>query len=116
MHAAVDAGKDAQQVYRVDKFVVPESAREEFMTNVRRTHNLLREQPGFVYDLLLEKTSGQGTFNIVTLVAWENADALAQAGTAVQEMNERIGFVPQELVARLGVTGDLANYVEVAES
>lgn len=114
MHPAVDMSGDGERVYRVDKFVVPESARDEFMTNVQEVHQLLREQPGFAYDLLLEKTSGQGTFNIVTLVAWESTDAVAEAGAAVRKMHERTGFVPRELFGRLGITADRADYSEIS--
>lgn len=113
MHAQRPSRND--HIYKVDKFVVPESARDEFMMNVGRIHQLLRQQPGFTYDLVLEKQSGPGTFNIVTLVAWQGADAMAGARTAVTEMNERTGFDPQELMARLGVTADVANYSEVPE-
>jgi heme-degrading monooxygenase HmoA len=55
-------------VYRIDKFVVPDEARDEFWTNVRRVHSVLRSQPGFLDDVLVEKHSGPGRFNVVTLV------------------------------------------------
>jgi heme-degrading monooxygenase HmoA len=83
-------------VYRVDKFVVPEPARAEFLSNVHKTHGLLQDQPGFVQDLILEKTSGEGTFNIVTVVAWDNTDAIAGARAAVRQTHERSGFDPQD--------------------
>ena len=47
-------------VYRVDKFVVPDQAREEFWSHVRRTHLVLRDQPGFIADYLLEQIAGPG--------------------------------------------------------
>lgn len=45
-------------VFRVDKFVVPANAREEILAKVRMTHELLRQQQGFVQDFLLEQFSG----------------------------------------------------------
>ena len=63
-------------VYRVDKFVVPESAREEFLTKIRETHELLRRQPGFVRDAILEQIAGPGRFNIVTVAEWEDQSAI----------------------------------------
>lgn len=38
----------SEHIYRVDKFVVPEGARQEFLGRVRSTHKLLKAQPGFV--------------------------------------------------------------------
>lgn len=48
-------------VFRVDKFVVPSEAREEIIAKVRMTHELLRQQKGFVQDFLLEQFSGPGS-------------------------------------------------------
>jgi len=36
----------SQSIYRLDKFVVPTAARDEFLDRVRRTHTFLKEQPG----------------------------------------------------------------------
>ncbi|HWP45863.1 MAG TPA: hypothetical protein VNM22_01765 [Candidatus Limnocylindrales bacterium] len=59
-------------IYRVDKFVVPNSARDEFMARVKATHEVLRKQRGFVQDILLEQFAGPGEFNFVTIVEWES--------------------------------------------
>ena len=40
----------SERVYRVDKFVVPNDAREEFLQKARQTHALLKAQPGFLQD------------------------------------------------------------------
>jgi hypothetical protein len=42
------------EIFRVDKFVVPANAREEFLGKVRATHAVLKTQPGFVRDAILE--------------------------------------------------------------
>jgi hypothetical protein len=43
----------SERVYRVDKFIVPSGAREEFLEKARRTHALLKAQPGFLQDFVL---------------------------------------------------------------
>lgn len=101
-------------VYRVDKFEVPEQAREEFWIHVRRTHELLRTQPGFVEDLLLEKHSGPGRFNVVTMVKWASADDLEPAKVAAERAHQEADFRPAEFMEQHGIDADLANYVEVA--
>ena len=63
-----------EHIFRVDKFVVPRSARDEFLSRVKVTHEVLRRQPGFVRDNLLEQFSGPGEFNIVTIAEWESQD------------------------------------------
>lgn len=54
-------------IYRVDKFSVPQAAKDEFLKRVRDTHHVLRRQPGFIRDTLLEQVAGPGQFNIVTI-------------------------------------------------
>ena len=52
--AETDATTNDQPFYRIDRFVVPDAARAEFIGRVRMTHAVLRQQPGFVRDALLE--------------------------------------------------------------
>jgi hypothetical protein len=97
-------------VYRVDKFVVPPPARDEFLDRVRATHRILREQPGFVRDHILEQSDGPGSFNIVTLVEWAGQEYIDSAKIAVMAAQRKMNFNPQELLARLGIKADIANY------
>jgi heme-degrading monooxygenase HmoA len=105
-----------KRLYRTDKFVVPAAAREEFLTRVFQTHEVLRKQPGFLQDFLLEQVSGPGEFNFVTIAEWESEDFVAGARAAVQALHRSMNFDPQELFARLGIKADLANYQRVAEA
>ena len=102
-------------VYRVDKFAVPQEAREEFVARVVETHEVLRRQPGFVRDLLLEQESGPGEFNLVTMVEWQSQDAIDRARPVVRAMHESRGFDPQALMKRLGIRADIANYRRLAD-
>ena len=100
-------------VYRVDKFEVPDEFRDEFWTHVGRTHAVLRKQPGFVEDVLLEKESGPGRLNVVTMVKWSSADDMGPAKVAVEYAHEAAGFDLAAFFARTGIDADLANYIEV---
>lgn len=100
-------------VYRVDKFEVPEAALEEFWLNVRRTHAVLHEQRGFIDDVLLEKHSGPGAMNVVTVVRWSSADDLTAARRAAEASHADAGFDPAAFYERAGITADLGNFVEV---
>jgi heme-degrading monooxygenase HmoA len=100
-------------ILRVDKFSVPADARAEFLEKVQATHALLRTQAGFVQDAILEQTSGPGEFNFVTIVEWENAEAMEPARKAVAALHQRMNLDPREMLARLGIRADIGNYKPV---
>lgn len=97
-------------VFRVDKFFVPEESRDEFKRELRRTHDLLAEQPGFVQDFLLEHSGGSGEFNFVTIAEWEHQEAIKNARDAVSAMHERSDFDPEEMFSRHDISADIATY------
>lgn len=109
-----DGAASARPLYRVDKFIVPPDARDEFLARVHDTHAVLRRQEGFVRDMILEQQSGPGAFNIVTVVEWTNADVVGRVSEAVARHHAEIGFDRNETMARLGITADIANYARVA--
>jgi heme-degrading monooxygenase HmoA len=100
----------SERIYRVDKFIVPSGAREEFIEKARRTHALLKTQPGFLQDFVLEQSSGPGEFNFVTIVEWASQDAVENARAAVVTLHRQTNFTPQEVFARLDIKADIANY------
>ncbi|MCC5779175.1 antibiotic biosynthesis monooxygenase [Nitratireductor sp. B36] len=110
MPAQSQASSNPGAIYRVDKFTVPVAAREEFLDRVSATHALLREQVGFAGDIILEQASGPGVFNFVTMVEWEGPEAIARAGEAVARMHSETGFDRLEMMDRLGIKADIANY------
>jgi heme-degrading monooxygenase HmoA len=103
----------SQAIYRVDKFVIPSAAREEFLDKARRTHALLKTQPGFLQDLILEQSSGPGEFNFVTIVEWASQEAVENARASVQKLHREMNFNAQELFTRFGIKADIANYKRV---
>ncbi len=104
------------QVYRIDKFQVPEAARAEFIQNVSNTQAFIQTLPGFVQDFIFGQSGGPGTFNLITMVVWESADALDSAKQAVLAKHAEIGLNPKELFDRLGIQADLAHYSQLEVS
>lgn len=100
-------------IFRIDKFIVPDEAKDEFLSRVHDTHQLLRTLPGFVRDFVVEKVDGNGRFNYVTTVEWESQKAISAAKIAVQSFHKKNDFDPQAFWERLGVQADLANYKAV---
>lgn len=104
-----------QPFYRIDRFVVPDAARAEFLGRVRMTHAVLRQQPGFVRDALLEHPGGPGESVILTIAEWRNLQVTEGARAAVAALHIRESFNPQDLMARLGIKAELGNYRPLAE-
>jgi heme-degrading monooxygenase HmoA len=106
----IETSSITHRIYRVDKFVVPNQAREEFLTQVKNTHQLLKAQPGFIQDFLLEQPADSEEFNVITIVEWQDTRAIENARAAVMAMHKSTGFNPQEMFVRLGIKADLGNY------
>lgn len=70
-------------------------------------------QPGFVRDAILEQSSGPGEFNFVTIVEWQNSDAIEGARRAVAALHHKMNFAAQAMISRLGIRADIANYKRV---
>lgn len=103
-----------ETTYRIDTFVVPDAARAEFLRAVAATHDVLRRQPGFVRDLVAERTGGPGRIGVVTLVEWSPDADLDAAKRAVDEMHARTRLDRAALVALAGITADLGSYRALA--
>ncbi|MEE3852216.1 antibiotic biosynthesis monooxygenase [Gordonia sp. LSe1-13] len=97
-------------LHRIDKFAVPERSRDEFLRQVHHTHAILGAQPGILRNDVLTLIGGDSTFNVVTVVSWESADALRNAGRAVAADVADTGFDRDTFLERLGVTGDFGTY------
>jgi heme-degrading monooxygenase HmoA len=94
----------------IDVFEVPEAAVAEFLVAVRTTTPFLRSLPGYVEGYVFQKKGGPGRYNVVTTAVWANEEAYQAAKLAAQDEYHRIGFNPQEVIARLGVTIERAEY------
>ncbi|MBV8643957.1 MAG: antibiotic biosynthesis monooxygenase [Candidatus Eremiobacteraeota bacterium] len=97
-------------VYRIDSFLVPLAARDEFLARVTPTHELLRQQDGFVRDFLVERTVDETHCSIITIVEWASADATNGVFPKVQALHRAQNFDPHALMQRLGITANLGLY------
>ncbi|MCO1653666.1 hypothetical protein [Pseudonocardia humida] len=100
----------SDELFRIDRFDVPDPAFDEFLTSLQPTHDLLRELPGCGQNVLLEGPRENGSTRLLTLVTWTDDAAIAAAQRAVRRLHEATGFSPARTVARLGVTADLGLY------
>lgn len=104
------ASVESARAYRLDRFIVPHSAREEFLPRIHSIHALLKTQPGFIQDFLLEQPIDDQCFSLVTLVEWQDQASIAAARMEVKARYEKTGFNPQQAMEQLGITMEMGNY------
>jgi heme-degrading monooxygenase HmoA len=107
---AQDKAARADALYRVDRFIVPPAARDEFVKRVAATSRVLHCQPGFRRELVLEQNAGPGVCNFVTLVEWESAAAIGPASEAVARAHAESGFDRHAFLEANGIRADIASY------
>ena len=108
--------QQSTHVFRIDRFTVALTARDEFLGRVLATHTVLRRQPGFVRDYLLEQPADAGRVAIVTFVEWDRAERMAPAKAAVQTMYRETSFDPEEFFRRLDVEKEFGTYRPIGEA
>lgn len=96
--------------FRIDAFSVPAASRTEFEVAMHENAAFLATLAGFRGHAVFEKTSGPTTFNIVTIAAWDSAEAMKAAGDRVREHYRQIGFDMQATIARWGVAASIGGY------
>jgi predicted ester cyclase len=96
----------------IDKFLVPEKARAEFMARVNINRDFIKTLPGFIRDAAYERTDENGDLIFITVAEWQNEDALKNAKEAVQAEYKRQGFNIREMFERLKITMDRGVYKE----
>lgn len=107
---AIDPAAHPTMRFRIDNFSVPEGVRPEVEAAMHRNLAFLQTLPGFVGHVVFERTGGPTTFNLVTIAAWENQEALDAAGVKVRAYYESIGFDVHAMLARWGVKAELGNF------
>jgi len=91
-----------QQIF-IDKFIIPQSARQEFTERMTFNRDFIKNLPGFLGDAAYERADENGNIICITIANWESEDALNQAKLAVQAEYQRINFNPAELLNRLNI-------------
>lgn len=78
--------------------------------STHETHSLLRTQPGFVQDRILEQAEGEEATRIATMVEWTDDGSMRAAGDAVRRMRRESGFDPQTFMTQRGISADMRVY------
>lgn len=106
------SSRASASVFRIDKFVVPSQSISAFVERIHHVQRMLGELPGCLQKHVLTQTGDSSEFDVVTVVEWASADAIAAAQAVMQEQLAREGFDLQAFRKKLGVRGDSGMYRE----
>ncbi|MEH3091300.1 MAG: antibiotic biosynthesis monooxygenase [Agrobacterium cavarae] len=81
-------------IHRIDKFKIPEEALEAFVARVSETHHTIDTLDGCLRNEVLVKTSGNGEYNVVTHVVWQDQSCLDAAILHMKDFHDRRGGKP----------------------
>ncbi|MBX3621644.1 MAG: antibiotic biosynthesis monooxygenase [Rhizobacter sp.] len=110
MSTLTSSASPSTSVFRIDRFVVPGAALPDFMHKVRRTQQALDGLAGCRQNLVLSQAGAGGQYNVVTVVEWADADALAAAQGLMKKTYAAEGFDPGAFMKQLGVQADMGLY------
>ncbi len=94
----------------IDRFIVPEESKQEFLQQVHKSASFLRTLPGFVEGYVYEKTDGDSRQNVLTTAVWKDEEAYQNAKRSASEGFKKIGFNPPEIMKALNVQMERAVY------
>ena len=67
---------DSLEIVLVDKFVVPEVSKAEFLEAVHKSATFIRTLSGFVEGFVYEKIDGDSRNSVVTTAVWKRSRIL----------------------------------------
>lgn len=97
----------------IDKFLVPKNAISEFKERSHTNMSLIKNQPGFLGYSAYEHIDEQDNLIYVTMVTWEDAEAMKKAKEAVQAEYKKQGFDLAAMLERLHITLERGAYNQV---
>lgn len=104
---------EKENVILIDKFIVPDMAKAEFLQRVKINRDFIKTLSGFIRDAAYTYTSSDGKLVCVTVAVWTNREALDTAKDAVQAQYKREGFDMPGMLKRLDITIDRGIYKEL---
>ncbi|WP_264552648.1 hypothetical protein [Flavobacterium sp. N2038] len=99
----------------IDKFIVPEKSKQEFLKRVSINRNIIKQLNGFVKDDAYERTDDKGNLIYMTIAVWENETVLKKAKEIVQANYKKEGFDIAEMFERLNITMERNVYNEAGK-
>jgi len=100
-------------LYRVDRFTVPDHAREAFLERIVVIRDFLQAQPGCLYNRIAEARQEDGSLSMMTIVEWRDSEAMDAARGEAKAFYEKTGFDPGSFMAALGIEPEFDLYADI---
>ena len=107
----VKKSETMKQIF-IDKFIVPEKSKQEFLERVSINRNFIKHLNGFIKDEAYERTDENGNLIYMTIAVWENEAVLKKAKETVQAEYKKEGFNIAEMFERLHIVMERNIYKE----
>ena len=104
--------ENMKQIF-IDKFIVPQKSKQEFLNRVNINRNIIKILNGFVKDDAYERTDEKGNLIFMTIAVWENETVLKKAKEIVQAEYKKEGFDIAEMFTRLNIAMERNTYNEI---
>jgi heme-degrading monooxygenase HmoA len=94
--------KSNMQLVFIDRFVVPNTAKAEFLERMKINRDFIKTLPGFIEDSAYEEVGETESYYVTTAI-WRDDDAIQKARAAVTAEYQREGFNPPEFMKKLNI-------------
>lgn len=102
-------------IFRIDRLECPVGHRAVFEERLALIHGFFDTLPGCLYNrVTMAPSENEGMVKIVTIVEWQDADALGAAKMAAQAHYAQSGFKPADFMAEHGISGEFGTFLPVA--
>jgi len=108
-------GGGQRSIFRVDGFIVPASARTQFLDRLMTIKGFLSGQPGCLYNRVAESDAGDGATRMITIVEWQDQAAFESAKSEAAAFYAQSGFSPAIFMEQMGIKPDFAIFRDLAE-
>jgi heme-degrading monooxygenase HmoA len=112
-HSKAQENRDTTAQIFIDKFFVPQKAKQEYEERAKISRNFIRKLPGFIEDNVYERTDEQGNNIVITIAELKNVEALQKAKDAVKAEYKKEGFDMQGMFKRLHITVERGVYGKI---
>lgn len=106
--------KSNMEVVLIDRFVIPASAKSEFLERTRFNRDFIKSLPGFVGDSVYEDDEPTES-RIVTIAVWASQEAINNARATVTEYYKKEGFDVAAFTKKLNIRMERGIYKKRAE-
>lgn len=108
-------GGEQRSILRVDGFIVPATARAQFLERLMTIKSFLSSQPGCLYNRVAESNAGDGATRMITIVEWQDQTVFERAKSEAAAFYAQSGFSPATFMEQMGIKPDFAVYRDLSE-